>query len=247
MSLSPDQLERYSRQVGRGVLSPEGQERLAAATVLISRAGGVGGATAMALATAGVGRIILAHGGVLESPDLNRQTLGSEAGLNQPRAQQFAARLKQLNRFLSVEAIDAEPDDVLAAELARQSTVVLSCAPRFEERLRLNAAAVAAGVPLVDAAQWGMMATLVAVDPGRTACLGCLYPEVPPFEESFPVVGAISAAIGSLAALETIKIIAGTGQPLFGRMLLLDALNGNASHLTLQRDPACRCCASLNP
>ena len=85
----------------------------------------------------------------------------------------------------------------------------------FEERLRLNRAAVSAGIPLIDAAQWGMTGTLIVVDPGRTACLRCVYPQNPPFEELFPVVGAISAAVGTLAALEAIKILSHTGTPMF--------------------------------
>ncbi len=110
-----------------------------------------------------------------------------------------------MNRFVTIEAIDHEPDDAEAMELAGRVDAILSCAPTFAERLRLNRAAVARGVALIDAAQWGMSGTLVVVKPGSTACLRCLYPEDPPFEDNFPVVGAISAAVGSLAALEAIK------------------------------------------
>ena len=110
--------------------------------------------------------------------------------------------------------------------------------------MSLNAAAVACGVPLVDAAQWGMTGTLIAVAPGRTACLRCLYPQDPQFEERFPVLGAISAAMGSLAALEAIKILAETGRPLWGRMWMIDGFGGRLSDVELARDPSCRCCGS---
>ena len=190
--LSPEELTRYARQIGPGCLSEEAQRRLKNSTALVARAGGMGGPAALALVMAGVGRVMIAHGGELISPDLNRQVLGCEQALGKPRAPHFAEYLRSMNRFVAVEAIDHEPDDEESQRLAHGAEVVLSCSPTFAERLRWNLAAIRAGVPLVDAAQWGMAGTLIAVDPGRTACLRCLYPTEPEFEEMFPVLGAIS-------------------------------------------------------
>jgi molybdopterin/thiamine biosynthesis adenylyltransferase len=242
--LRPEEWERYARQVGPGVLTREGQQRLKQATVLVTRVGGMGGPAAVSLTMAGVGRVIIAHGGRLISPDLNRQVLGSESGLGLPRVPAFAERLRSLNRFVEIEAIDQEPDDSDAAALARRCELFVSAPPTFAERLRLNRAAVAAGIPLIDAAQWGLSGTLTVVRPGQTACLECLYPSPPPFEEDFPVVGAISAAIGSLAALEAIKILSGAGRPLWGRMLTYDAHAGFVSSVQLARRPDCPCCGA---
>ena len=146
-----------------------------------------------------------------------------------------------MNRFVEVEAIDHEPDDDEAMELARRCDIILSCPPGFPERLRLNRAAVAAAIPLVDAAQWWMTGTLIVVRPGETACLACVYPEPPPFEEKFPVVGGISSAIGSLAALEAIKILSLTGKPLWGKMLTYDGYYGRVTTMQLRRSPTCPC------
>ena len=242
--LSPEELARYARQIGPGVFSTEGQLRLKNSTALVTRVGGMGGPAALALVMAGVGRVIIAHGGQMISPDLNRQVLGSEAVLGRPRAPHFAEYLRSMNRFVTIEAIDHEPDDGEALELARRVDVILSCPPGFAERLRLNRAAVRAGVPLIDAAQWGMTGTLIAVDPGRTACLRCVYPEDPQFEELFPVVGGISAAIGALAGLEATKILSQTGKPLFGRLWMIDAYQARSSMIELSRDPNCPCCGS---
>jgi adenylyltransferase/sulfurtransferase len=205
----------------------------------------MGGPAALMLAMAGVGRVIIAHGGTLSSPDLNRQILGSEQGLEQSRAVQFGACLQSMNRFVKVEAVDHEPDDEEAHEIAARSHIVLSCAPTFAERLRLNAASARHGIPLIDAAQWGMTGTLMVLKPGHTPCLQCVYPTAPPFEELFPVVGAISSAIGSLAALEAIKVLSGCGHPLWGRMLSYDGFHGRALDVALRRDPECRCCRNL--
>lgn len=244
MQLSHEEQERYRRQMGAGVLSVAGQLRLKQATALVTRAGGMGGPAALMLAMAGVGRVILAHGGVLISPDLNRQILGSELVLGQPRAAHFAEYLRSMNRFVTVEAVDHEPDDEEALELARRCDIILSCPPTFEERLRLNRAAVRARKPLIDAAQWGMTGSLVVVGPCETACLSCIYPASPPFEEEFPVVGAISAALGSLAALEAIKILSGTGEPLWGRMLLYDGYKGRSQIVQLTRRADCTECGT---
>jgi molybdopterin-synthase adenylyltransferase len=244
LELCPDELARYARQIGPGVLTHEGQRRLRNSTALISRVGGMGGPAALALVMAGVGKLIIAHGGTLISADLNRQILGCEDVIGQPRAQPFADYLRSMNRFVTVEVVDHEPNDAEAVALARQSDIVLSCPPTFAERLRLNCAAVAAGVPFIDAAQWGMTGTLVAVDPGRTACLRCLYPTEPEFEEFFPVVGAISMGVGAMAALEAIKILTQTGKPLFGRLWMIDGHQGRSSYVELRRDPNCPCCAA---
>jgi molybdopterin/thiamine biosynthesis adenylyltransferase len=243
-ALSPEELTRYARQIGPGVLTAEGQTHLRDSAALVSRVGGMGGAAALALVMAGVGRVIIAHGGRLISPDLNRQLLGSEEMVGELRAPHFADSLRSMNRFVTVESIDHELADTEALELSRRVNIVLSCAPTFEERLRLNGAAVAAGVPLIDAAQWGMAGTLVAVEPGRTACLRCLYPTPPEFEEMFPVIGAISLATGAMAALEAIKILSGAGTPLFGRLWMIDGYHGLSRQMDLQRAPDCPCCGS---
>jgi molybdopterin-synthase adenylyltransferase len=205
----------------------------------------MGGPASLMLAMGGVGRVIIAHGGDMISPDLNRQVLGAENVLGKPRAPDFGAYLRTMNRFVEVETIDHEPSDTEAAELAARCDIILSCPPTFEERLRLNRAACNAGIPFIDAAQWGMTGTLIVVKPGETACLECLYPEPPPFEEFFPVVGAISAAIGSLAALEAIKILSETGEPLWGKLLTYDGHRGKPTTVQLQRRAACACCSSL--
>ena len=245
--LSTDERERYARQLGPGVLTLEGQQRLKQSTALVTRAGGMGGPAALMLTLAGVGRIIIAHGGELRSPDLNRQVLRTEHGLDQPRAPRFGEYLRSMNRFVAVEVIDHEPDDQEAHAWAGRTDIILSCAPTFEERLRLNAAAVAHDVPLIDAAQWGMTGTLMVLKPGHTACLQCVYPQTPEFEELFPVVGAISSAIGSLAALEAIKILSGCGRPRWGELLSYDGFHGHVREVELRRDPECHCCSRRVP
>ncbi len=244
--LSPEELERYARQMGPAVLSHAGQSRLKRSAALVTRVGGMGGPAALCLAMAGVGRVVIAHGGPMIVPDLNRQLLGSEAVIGKPRAPHFAETLRAMNHHVEVHAIDHEPSPTEARELAADVDIILACPPTFAERMLLNEAAVAAGKPLIDAAQWGMMGSLIVVDPGHTACLRCIYPREPEFEEFFPVVGAISSAIGSLAALEAIKMLSGTGQSMAGRMLMFDGYDSRTRIMDLQRDAKCPVCGSLS-
>jgi molybdopterin-synthase adenylyltransferase len=241
----PRDLDRYARQIGPGALSLEGQRRLGHSTALVTRAGGVGGAAAMGLVIAGMGRVIIAHGGDMIEPDLNRQILGGDDVIGKSRAEHFAARLRSMNRHVTVDAIDHEPDEKECRKLADRADILLACPPTFAERLRLNHAAVAAGKPLVDAAQWGLSGTVTVVKPGESACLACLYPDEPPFEEFFPVLGAIAMVIGAIAALEAIKVLSGTGDPLVGRMLLYDGQTATMTEVKTQRRPDCPVCGEM--
>ncbi|QDU94426.1 HesA/MoeB/ThiF family protein [Lignipirellula cremea] len=233
LTLTAEERERYARQMGPGVLSLAGQQRLKNSAALITRVGGMGGPAAQMLTMAGVGRVIIAHGGELISPDLNRQVLGSEAVLGEPRAPHFAQYLRSLNRFVEVEGLPREPDDAEAAALAARCNLIVSCPPTFTERLRLSRAAEQANLPFIDAAQWGMTGSLMVFHPDKKPYLERVYPEPPEFEELFPVVGAISAAIGALAALEAIKILSGEGKPIWNQMLIYDGFQGRVNQVEI--------------
>lgn len=223
-----------------------GQERLKAATVLVSRVGGVGGAVAQQLTCAGVGRLILAHAGLLRLDDLNRQVLMNHADLGTPRVEQAARRLRALNPFVEVVAVAENVSAGNVERLVEQADLVVGCAPLFEERLLLNAAAVRQRKPLIDCAMFEMELQLTTVLPGRTPCLACLYPEPPAaWRRQFPVFGAVAGAVGSLGALEAIKCLAGLGEPLAGRLLLGDLGAMTFRTLPLRRDPRCAVCAEV--
>jgi molybdopterin/thiamine biosynthesis adenylyltransferase len=224
------------------------QERLKGSSVLISRIGGVGGTVALYLAAAGVGRLVLAHAGNLRNDDLNRQLLMSHAGVGQPRVEQAAVRLRDLNPRLEVETVAQNIALDNAAALVARADAIAGCAPRFEERLWMNEAAVTARKPLVDAAMYEMDAQLAVVVPGKTACLACLYPQVPVlWERQFPVFGAVAGTIASLAALELIKLLSGYGTPLGEHLLLADLDRLDFRKVQTRRNPACPICAKVRP
>jgi molybdopterin/thiamine biosynthesis adenylyltransferase len=223
----------------------EGQRKLKAASVLISRCGGVGGAAAQQLAVAGVGRLVLAHAGNLKASDLNRQILMRHEGLGQPRAAQAARRLRELNPHIVIEVVPENVTDANAAHLVGQVDLVLDAAPLFDERLRLNREAVRQQKPLVDCAMHELSVQVTTVIPGRTPCLACLYPKPPPdWKRQFPVFGAVAGVAGSLGAIEAIKVLAGLGEPLLGKLLVGDLRSLVFRTLKTRRDPQCPVCAA---
>jgi len=220
-----------------------GQRRLKAASVLISRCGGVGGALAVHLAAAGVGRLVLAHAGNLRPSDLNRQTLMSHDWIGKPRVDCAARRLRELNPALEVMAVPENISEANADRLVGEVDLVADCAPLFVERYALNRAAMRLGKPMVECAVFELEAHLTTFLPGRTGCLRCLYPEPSStWTRRFPVFGAVAGAIGSLGSIEAIKVLAGFGEPLADRLLTLDLRTMAFRRYKLRRNPACAEC-----
>jgi molybdopterin/thiamine biosynthesis adenylyltransferase len=233
----------YEWQLWVAGFGEAGQERLKGASVLVSRCGGVGGVVAYQLAAAGVGRLVLAHAGEVRANDLNRQLLMSHDGIGRPRVEQAARRLRELNPFVEVETVAENVTEENAERLVGRADLVMSCAPLFRERLLLNRAAVAQGKPLVDCAMYELEMQLTTVVPGRTPCLACLYPEEPPaWRREFPVFGAVAGAVACLGAMEAIKVLAGLGEPLLGKMLVADLRDMTFRKVAVTRRSGCLVC-----
>ena len=246
--LTDDDRAIYEWQLWVAGFGDAGQERLKGSTVLVSRCGGVGGTVALYLAAAGVGRLLLAHAGDLRPDDLNRQILMSYAGLGQPRVDQAAGRLREFNSHLDVVPIPENVNPANVDRLVAQADLVASCAPLFEERLLLNAAAVKLRRPLVDCAMYELEAQLTTILPGRSPCLACLYPAPPSgWKRQFPVFGAVAGTVGALGAMEAIKCLAGFGELLAGKLLVCDLGDMTFRKVPLRRDPACPVCSGVTP
>src|SRR4051794_328381 len=185
--LNDEERAIYAWQLGVPDFGEEGQQRLKDASVLVSRVGGVGGLVAYQLAAAGVGKLVLAHAGDLRPDDLNRQLLMRHDGVGRPRVELAAARLRELNPYVEIECVAENVIDANAERLVAGVDVAVSCAPLFGERLAMNRAAVRLNRPLVDCAMYELEVQVLTVLPGRSACLGCLYPEEPPeWSRRFP-------------------------------------------------------------
>jgi molybdopterin/thiamine biosynthesis adenylyltransferase len=233
--LTDEEREIWSWQLDVEGFGEAGQERLRAATVLVSRVGGVGSAAAYELAAAGVGRLILAHGGLLQPSDLNRQLLMTHDWIGRPRVESAARRLQELNPRLEVLTIAEQITAANADELVRMADCVVDAAPLFQERLAMNDAAERLGRPVVEAAMYELEASLTVIQPPGTLRFRDLVPEVPAgWQRRFPVFGAVSGTVGCLAAMEAIKLLAGFGEPLFNRLLRLDLRTMNSRVVALR-------------
>ena len=244
--LSDEERAIYEWQSWVAGFGEAGQRRLKAATVLVSRCGGVGGTLAHHLVAAGVGRLVIAHAGNLRLNDLNRQLLMSHAGVGQPRSNQAVERLRAFNPHVEIVPVAENINEANVDRLVGQVNLVASCAPLFQERLLLNRAAVSQRKPLVDCAMYELEAQLTTIVPGQGPCLACLYPQEPSaWKRRFPVFGAVAGTIASLGAIEAIKLLAGLGEPLIGKMLICDLAAMSFRKVQTRRDPLCPACRDL--
>ena len=235
--------EIYSWQTTIDDFGETGQRRLRAASVMVSRIGGLGGLVAYELAAAGIGRLILAHAGNLRPSDLNRQLLMTQSALDTPRIDCAVHRLQELNPRLEITSLPENVNDANVAELVAQADVVIDCAPLFEERFFMNREAVHQGKPLVECAMFELEAHITSFKPGVTGCLQCLYPEKPDYwQRRFPVFGAVAGMVGCLGAMEAIKIIADLGEPLYGRLLTCDLKSMKFNQVRLRPRSDCPVC-----
>jgi len=220
-----------------------GQELLRGSSILVSRCGGLGSVVAYELAAAGVGKLVLAHAGNVKPSDLNRQLLMTHDWLGKPRVESASRRLKELNPRLDVLSVAENVSDENVKRLVDEVDLIVDCAPLFEERFAMNAEAQRQGKPLVECAMYALEAQLTTIVPGQTPCLSCLYPESPPaWKREFPVFGAVSGSVGCLAAMEAIKVLAGLGEPLLGRLLTMDLGDMRFRVRDVQRDANCQIC-----
>ncbi len=247
-SLSPAELSRYSRHILLDELGVDGQRRLSAARVLVVGAGGLGSPAALYLAAAGIGTLGITDLDRVEDHNLQRQLLHDTASVGQPKVFSAAQRLRALNPHIQVvEHADGVTSEN-ATTLFSNYDIILDGTDNFSARYLNNDVAVAAKKPLVFGSIFKFEGQVTVFDPAHGGpCYRCLFPE-PPQSGSVPgcgeagVLGALCGVIGSLQALEAIKLAAGLGEPLLGRLLTYDALTQRFQTFSLARDPACPVC-----
>ncbi|MEO8113069.1 MAG: molybdopterin-synthase adenylyltransferase MoeB [Phenylobacterium sp.] len=245
MSFTDEEIERYARHLVLREVGGPGQQRLKAASVLIVGAGGLGAPAALYLAAAGVGTMILVDPDVVDRSNLQRQVIYTEEDVGRPKAEAAADRLAALNSHIFVAGYDGALDDGNADELVEGVDLVLDGTDDFATRFAVNAACVRAGKTLVSGAI-GRWTGQVGVFEGRP-CYRCLVPEIPPDAETcvaVGVVGALAGVVGSMMALEAVKLVARAGEPLAGRLLIYDALAGETRTVRIGADPECPVCGA---
>ena len=233
VSFSDAEVERYARHLVLREIGGPGQQKLKVARVLIVGAGGLGSPAAL--------RIV--DPDVVDRSNLQRQVLFADADVGRPKVEAAATHLAALNPHVAVEPVHAAFDAATSAGLIAGCDLVLDGTDDFATRFAVNAACVAAGVPLVSGAI-GRWTGQVGVFAGRP-CYRCLVPEIPPDAETCAVVGVVGAlagVVGSMMALEAVKLLVGAGEALTGRLLIYDALAAETRTVRLAADPTCEVC-----
>jgi molybdopterin/thiamine biosynthesis adenylyltransferase len=250
MSLSELELERYSRQLVMPEWSGAAQERIRAAGAIVVGAGALGSPVALYLAAAGVGRIGVVDPDPVELSNLHRQPLHFTPDLGVPKAQNAAVKLRVLNPEVQVDPYPARLDADNGEAIVAGADVVVDCTDSFESRYAVNDACCAAGVPLVSGAVLGMAGTVISVRPGESACYRCAFPVEPP-AGSVPscreagVLGAMAGIVGSIQALEALKLLTGVGRPLLGTLLQIDGATMEQTLVATERRGDCASCGSV--
>ncbi|MEO7754000.1 MAG: molybdopterin-synthase adenylyltransferase MoeB [Terracoccus sp.] len=245
--LSGPEVTRYARHVLVPGVGMAGQERLAAARVLVIGAGGLGSPALLYLAAAGVGTIGVVDADVVELTNLHRQVIHSDAGIGRLKTESAEAAVHRVNPHVRVVRHDLRLDSSNALEILADYDVVVDGTDNFPTRYLVNDACVLLGKPHV----WGSILRFdgqVSVWwAGHGPCYRCVFPEPPP-PGSVPscaeggVLGVLCAAIGSVQSTEAVKLLLGLGEPLVGRLLVHDALRQTWDTLTVRADPDCPVC-----
>jgi adenylyltransferase/sulfurtransferase len=247
--MNDEQLLRYSRHILLPEIGIDGQEKFRAAHALIMGAGGLGSPVALYLASAGVGTLTICDGDTVDLTNLQRQIVHRNDAIGTPKAESAQRTLAGINPEISVRAINERIDGARFGELVRAADVVLDCSDNFATRHALNRACVAHRKPLVSGAGVRFDGQIAVFDLRDAAapCYHCLFPESGDNEDMRCAVMGVFAPlvgiIGAMQAAEALKLIAGIGTSLSGRLLLLDALEMEWRTVRLKRDAACAVCA----
>ena len=234
------ELERYRRQLTIPEIGTEGQRKLAASSVLVVGAGGLGGPLLYALAGAGVGRLVVVDGDTVSLSNLNRQFLFDQADLGRPKAEAAARRLSAFNPDLRVEGVEAWLDEKTGMELLADCQLAVAAVDNLPARLALNAACAKKNIPLVNGGVEGWYGSVMAVEFGKTPCLACCYAGTAP-EEGGQALGAVTGAVASLMATVALQMLLGHN-PIPGEMLLYDGKRLELDRVPVERGTGCPVC-----
>lgn len=245
MSFSAEEVERYARHLVLREVGGAGQQKLKAARVLVVGAGGLGAPASLYLAAAGVGTIGLVDPDVVSLSNLQRQVLYATADVGRPKVEAAVQHLSALNPHTAIETHPVWLDADNAGAVVAGYDLILDGTDDFATRFAVSDACLAHGKPLVSGAL-GRWTGQVGAFHGKP-CYRCLVPEVPPDAETCSlvgVVGALAGVIGSMMALEAIKLIAGAGEALSGKLLIYDALSAETRTVRIGPDPHCASCGA---
>jgi adenylyltransferase/sulfurtransferase len=239
--LTPEEKQRYDRQMMVSGIGEAGQEKLKKAHVVIAGNGGLGSPIALYLTAAGVGTLRIIDNDKVELSNLNRQILHWGKDVGKTKTASAYDKLSKLNKNVIIETVHTTIDESNVSQLTEGFDVIVDAMDNLLTRFLLNKAAIEHHVPFVHGAVSGLEGRAMTVIPGKSACLKCIYHSLPP-EAKFPVLGTTPAVIGAIEATEVIKYITGIGTLLTDRLLIYDGLNMKFTELKVIRNTNCEHC-----
>ena len=248
--MTDDELIRYSRHILLPEVDIEGQERIRAARVLMVGAGGLGSPAGFYLAAAGVGTLAIADGDTVDLTNLQRQILHDADAIGHPKVESARRTLARINPQTRVIALAERLEGARLDEEIAAADIVLDCSDNFPTRHAINRSCVRLRKPLVSGAGVRFDGQVSVFDPRRadSPCYECVFPEdATPEEMRCAVMGVfapLTGIVGTIPAGEALKVIAGIGESLTGRLLIIDALGAQFRTVRLRPDPSCRVCGS---
>ena len=243
--VTPDELERYDRQIKIWGFGKEGQEKLKRAKVFIAGAGGLGSPISIYLAAAGVGAIRIVDCDKIELSNLNRQVLHWYEDVGKSKVTSALEKLQKLNPWVEVEAIAEKMTEANISQLVADSDLIVDAMDNLPARYLLNKTAIDKNIPFFHGAIYGFEGRVMTIIPGKTACLECVYRGRTVPITKFPVIGVTPAVIGCIQATEVIKHVVGLGKMLTNRLLIYDALELKFTEFKVEKDPNCEHCGHL--
>ena len=240
--LTENDLIRYGRQILYHGFGQEGQEKLKQSHVVVAGLGGLGCPASIYLTCAGVGHITIVDCDYVELSNLNRQILHYEEDIGKKKTISAARKLAKLNSTIKITPIFEKITERNAPKIVQGADLVIDAMDNLKTRLIINKACIAQDIPLIHGGIYGLFGVVTTILPGKTPCLACILPPASQRKSVFPVFGVTPALIAILQVIEAIKLLAGFGRLLTGRMLCFNGDSMDFSFRSLRRNPNCKIC-----
>jgi adenylyltransferase/sulfurtransferase len=242
VNLTDYDLERYSRQILWPSFGEEGQKRLKKSHVVVAGVGGLGSPASMLLVAAGIGRLTIIDSDKVELSNLNRQLLHWDENIGSPKVISAYEKLSKLNPTVTINPLQVRINNDNVYDLIEGADLVIDAMDNMATRFLLNEACVKKGIPFIHGGVFGLMGEIMTIIPHQGPCLRCLFPHDVEGPRPFPVFGPAPSLIASLQVMEAIKLLAGFGKLLVGRLLLINGETMDITVVKVEKNPHCQVC-----
>jgi molybdopterin/thiamine biosynthesis adenylyltransferase len=246
VKLSEAERQRYARQLIIKNWGEATQEKLKQSTIAIIGIGGLGSPVSLYAAAVGIGTIKIIDEDVVDLTNLNRQIIHFTPNISKKKVESAHAKLTALNPDIKIEPFSIKLTKDNIQGIIKGCNIVLDCLDNFQTRFLLNETCIKLGIPYVHAAVYAFEGRVLTIIPGKGPCLQCFYPKVPKAIKPFPVVGAAVGITASIEITEAIKVLTGIGNPLVGRLLIIDGENMKFDTIEIKQDPQCPICGKVS-